>query len=407
MERESSLKEKVQALFDHNHRVGGTNGRSYDYTCPSPGMYPHQWLWDSSFHAVVLSHIEPERSKREIKTLLSKQAESGLVPCVSIWEKRFPLEGVVYATRLTQTPVIPISVETIYEKTHDREFVAEVYPGLKKLFDWLSIYRDRNQNGLIEIIHPWEAGTDSIPSFDRQLGIKSAKPSARENFSALYKLLAKYQIMGWNEDKIFKSKIFINENMVFNSGYAKSLFSMVKLAKVAGREDEATVFAERYKKTRDALLTLCWSEEDKMFYDLDENGRQIRAKSITSLMPLILPDLPDDVVKALVDEHLLNEKEFWTPFPVASVPRSGGEFNPGSSLILSRGPTWAETNWFLTKALAEKGYESAARFIVEKTTEMIEKSGFREFYNPLTGEGYGQRDFTWSGLVLDMDASTG
>ncbi|WP_439673173.1 hypothetical protein [Cupriavidus necator] len=32
----------------------------------------------------------------------------------------------------------------------------------------------------------------------------------------------------------------------------------------------------------------------------------------------------------------------------------------------------------------------------------IERSGFREYYNPFSGEGYGAKDFTWSGLVIDM-----
>jgi hypothetical protein len=29
-------------------------------------------------------------------------------------------------------------------------------------------------------------------------------------------------------------------------------------------------------------------------------------------------------------------------------------------------------------------------------------SGLREYYEPFTGAGLGQRDFTWSALILDM-----
>jgi hypothetical protein len=32
----------------------------------------------------------------------------------------------------------------------------------------------------------------------------------------------------------------------------------------------------------------------------------------------------------------------------------------------------------------------------------MERSGFREYYDPLTGEGHGAREFTWTGLLLDM-----
>jgi hypothetical protein len=33
---------------------------------------------------------------------------------------------------------------------------------------------------------------------------------------------------------------------------------------------------------------------------------------------------------------------------------------------------------------------------------LIAKSGFREYYNPLTGEGFGARNFGWSTLLIDM-----
>jgi len=40
--------------------------------------------------------------------------------------------------------------------------------------------------------------------------------------------------------------------------------------------------------------------------------------------------------------------------------------------------------------------------IVARSREAIEKSGFREYYHPYTGEGLGARDFGWSTLILNM-----
>ena len=31
----------------------------------------------------------------------------------------------------------------------------------------------------------------------------------------------------------------------------------------------------------------------------------------------------------------------------------------------------------------------------------VERHGFREYYNPLTGHGLGARDFSWSTLLVD------
>jgi len=37
-----------------------------------------------------------------------------------------------------------------------------------------------------------------------------------------------------------------------------------------------------------------------------------------------------------------------------------------------------------------------------RSRDLVLESGFREFYHPLTGEGYGARSFGWSTLVVDM-----
>ena len=35
-------------------------------------------------------------------------------------------------------------------------------------------------------------------------------------------------------------------------------------------------------------------------------------------------------------------------------------------------------------------------------TEVVQREGLREYYNPLTGEGLGATDFAWTALALEM-----
>lgn len=59
-----------------------------------------------------------------------------------------------------------------------------------------------------------------------------------------------------------------------------------------------------------------------------------------------------------------------------------------------RGPTWVNTNWLLTDALGDD--------LVARTLELSAREGFREYYDPHTGDGLGATGFTWSAaLVLD------
>ena len=85
------------------------------------------------------------------------------------------------------------------------------------------------------------------------------------------------------------------------------------------------------------------------------------------------------------------------------MPASDPKFIPGNpGGFIWRGPTWINTNWFLSHALRGHGYPELADTIVEKSIECIEKSGFREYYHPYTAEGLGARDFGWSTLILDF-----
>jgi hypothetical protein len=108
-------------------------------------------------------------------------------------------------------------------------------------------------------------------------------------------------------------------------------------------------------------------------------------------------------VERLVDQWVISPEDFWLPYPLPSVPASNPKFLPGNPRgFIWRGPTWINTNWFLSHALRRHGYPQLADTIVAKSHEAIEKSGFREYYHPYTAEGLGARDFGWSTLILDM-----
>ena len=167
---------------------------------------------------------------------------------------------------------------------------------------------------------------------------------------------------------------------------------------------EAAEFNREADKTRDALLTKCWDEEVGAFFDLSGVAENpLKEVTISSLMPLVMEDLPRPIVERLVDTWVTDPKHFWTPYPLPSVPASDPKFMPGNPRgFIWRGPSWINTNWFLSHALRRHGYADLADTIVAKSQECIEKSGFREYYEPFTAEGLGARDFGWSTLILDM-----
>ena len=48
------------------------------------------------------------------------------------------------------------------------------------------------------------------------------------------------------------------------------------------------------------------------------------------------------------------------------------------------------------------GYEAEAAQMADRLTALVLREGLREYYDPLTGEGLGARDFAWTSLILEM-----
>ena len=376
--------------------------------CPALRGYPFQWFWDSCFHAIALIHLDKELAKAELTTLLSAALPSGLIPHLIFWEleKRddFLSRNLVGRTSphyssTIQPPIIAYSVERVYQATGDEDFLRNAIPTLKAYYRWLRENRDPDDDGLLSILQPEESGTDCSPKYDEELHLEEL---TNEGFiRELRKLYQAYEPLRWDDRRILQADLFNIEDVLFNSIYIFGLRALARL--LEGREDNVEYLREA-NRCQDALVRKCWDEDAGAFFDLSGAAeRVLNITTISSLMPLILEDLPREIVRRLVEGLLTSPDHFWLPYPLPSVAASEPKFLPGNPHgFIWRGPSWMNTNWFLSHALRRHGYPDLADEIVAKSHQLIERAGFREYYNPYNGEGYGARDFGWSTIVLDM-----
>ena len=291
------------------------------------------------------------------------------------------------------------AVERVYHATGDEAFLQRSLPVLVKYYRWLKENRDPDGDGLLAIIQPEEAGTDCSPKYDEILGLTDL--SNKGFIEALNKIYSSYELIRSDETGMLNADVFHVEDVLVNSIYALGLQS---LARLLGNSIESLEFRDDASKTMESLVNKCWDVDTEAFLDL--NGLQEipnRTVTISSLMPIILPDLSPDIVKRLVEKWIISEDHFWLPYPLPSVPASNSKFIPGDPHgFIWRGPSWINTNWFITKGLKLHGYQELADDISAKSLACIQKSGFREYYNPYTGEGLGAKNFGWSTLILDM-----
>ena len=391
--------------------VADWNGKAYSFVCPSLRGYPFQWFWDSCFHAIALIHLDQDQAKAELTTLMSAALPNGFIPHMIFWEMEkqpdFLSRNIVGMTSpnysaTMQPPIIAYAVERVYQATGDKEFLDAALPILTRFYRWAKEARDPDDDGLIAVIQPEEAGTDCSPKYDDVLDLKEL--SNRGFITALKKVYEAYEPMRGDDHKILAADLFHVEDVLVNTIYAQGLRSLARLLGDSGDPTGAAEFHRQADRTRDALVSKCWDEEAGAFFDLSGVAETpIKVVTISSLMPLVLEDLPRPIVERLVDQWVTSPDHFWTPYPLPSVPASDPKFMPGNpGGFIWRGPSWINTNWFLSHALRRHGYGELADTILARSHECIDKSGFREYYHPFTGEGLGARDFGWSTLILDM-----
>lgn len=410
--------EKTREVIYKNMIKGSINKQqtSYHYTKPSPGRYPFQFFWDTCFHVYILTALgEYKMAKEHLTSLFSMQKDSGFVGHMIYWDRLKPgrITDVFqskprlrnffqsHMSALVQPPLAAQATERIYQGSKDRKFLKEMLPKLKKYYGWLGRNRDFDGSHLLTIISPFESGMDWKPTYDVALGLTERKANWKLFLQVVRVDLRNY-LSNYNLKTIWKKGYFVVKDVGFNTIYIQNLRAMASLCREMN-DPEGPEFDELATQATQSMLQIMYNEEDAAFYDVHgKDNRQIKVLTPTIFYPVVLHHVPDQVVKKVMDHHFFNDNEFDVRYPLPSVAKNHPSYNPGESIYIWRGPTWIVNNWFMHQFLIEKGYRREASKMVNSIKQLITKSGFREYYNPATGEGYGAKNFTWAGLVVDM-----
>ncbi len=392
---EKKIRNDYLTVLKSNQRA--TKG--FRYTMPSSSVYPYQWLWDSCFHAIIYTHFDIKYAKDEIRALLSSQWKNGMIPHMIYWAKGekhhvdWGIEG--NTSSITQPPMLAYAIEAIFKKDKDIAFVKEVLDRIDKYYQWLE--QERSSPYLLSIIHPWESGEDNLVAWDEIYGLDN--PSKEELMKIKLKLVSDYNKLNHNTRKFLKTNKFNVQCLLFNAVYLRNLKSMLFLCQAANSKHR-----QYYKKiipqVKKAFKEKLYNEEKGLFSSIYDNNKHVSQIENSSIfLPLFAEIFTKNQVKNLIEKYLLNENKFWLKYPVPTISADNLNFQPN---LYWRGTTWLNINWFVVKGLDNYGYRDLSDQLKKKSIQLIEKSGFCEYFNPVTGFGHGPKDFTWSGLIFDM-----
>jgi hypothetical protein len=363
-----------------------SDGTAFAYTCPSPLHYPWQFYWDSCFHAIAWRRLEPERSRRELESLLAAQQEDGFIGHTIFWNAPLParrrfLYNVVSPDAPTTASIQPPALAWAWRiSVGDPSKV----PAIVRHYDWLSRHRDLDGDGLIWIVQPDESGLDASPQFDAIWGNRA------HGMPGFVLLLRRNRQLGYDLRRIAGVGGTVCCEVMTNV-----LYNLSRLA--LGRSSLTGELVERM-----------YDADRGLFWPLARPApRRQPALTWTALAPLALPDLPEDIGRRLVEEHLLDPSRFWLPVPLPSVSATDPSFSRSDSGTLGlkrywRGPTWINAAWLVWLGLVRLGYGEQASDLAARIAATVRSQGLREYYDPYSGRGMGAVQFGWSSLAMEL-----
>lgn len=425
---------KAKAVLARNDRG--------DYTVPSLQIYPHQWLWDSAFIAIGQAHYDPDRAARELTSLVKGQWRNGMMPHIifdpaagywldhNFWKSGLSPDSPkdVFTSGISQPPVVALAVEAVAGKLEGQsrqKFIDLMLPALIAYHRWWYRERDPRNTGLVVLVHIWENGLDNTPPWMVALNkvrlpvwmraglalqlpillkklrpdtkIVSANQRLKASDAARALILAQHlRQQKYDSARILQDPDVAIESLTTNCILVAAAESLEQVAQMAG----ATVPVDLAAKAAQTKAALNALYQDGQYYSRNFiTGRLIKTPSLNTFFPLLAGVASEEQASQLV-ELLKDQKQYWPAYPVPSVPVISPSFDERRYW---QGPTWINTNWLIMKGLRRYGYNQEADELKRRSLELVAKSGFGEYFSPLTGERYGIDNFAWTAaLTIDL-----
>jgi hypothetical protein len=307
-----------------------------------------------------------------------------------------------------------------------RDFLADLFPRIVAYHQWLYRERDLKHRGLVTLIHPWECGLDTTPPWMEQLAQFSGpwwmraalalhlarvvrfvrrdtrfvpaveRPSDDDGLRMLA-LARRAKRHDFELRRLPAQDSVLIEDVAFNSIL---IVANRALAQIAADLDVALdpELAASCAATATALEAL-WDEPSGQYFSRNAvTGERIPMSTVATFLPLWAGVRTDRAQRLL--GSLRDARAYWPQFPVPSVAVDAPEFDPNRYW---KGPTWANMNWMVVQGLIECGEPTVADELRRDTLDLVEHTGFFEYFSPVTGRGFGAEEFSWTAaLTVDL-----
>ncbi len=408
-----SLRQQAIDVLIANDRGG--------FTIPTEKLYPFQWNWDSAFTALGYAAFDIARAWLEIQTLLKGQWADGMLPHIvfhQLDDDYFPGPD-VWGTNHTppssghsQPPVVASVVLKLLNQSGDEDHARVLFPKLFAYHRWFHEMRDPDRTGLVAAIHPWETGRDNCPDWDSGMSAveipanmpeyirrDTSQVSAEQRpnslqydqFLSIVKFGKDHQ---WDHREIYRHGPFLMADPGIQFILLRADRDLLTMAERFGKSAEAGIIKQWIQRS----ITGCdqlWNPAAKGYCARNlRSGEFSNAITNASLLCFYAR-----VGSSTQTRHMLEHLNAICDHVKYAFPSWDARDAQFESRRYWRGPVWAVMNSMISQGLLESGQHEAGTRIEADTLSLIEHAGFREYFDPTTGEGLGGDKFSWTAAM--------
>jgi hypothetical protein len=348
----------------------------------------------------------------------------GYFPAAEYWRTELSeFSPGIKTSGITQPPVHALAALHIYKNCSDnkkaRSFLKKIFPKIQLFHRYLLTKRDPENTGLATIFHPWESGLDNSLRWDEALArikvedlpqykrvdtekVSSDQRPTDADYDRYLYLIEVMKKNNYDEEEIYKAIPFKIKDITFNSILYAANKAMLEMANTLGEDSEE--IDSWVKRTKDNYFEYFSPDEPEktLLYDYDLVGeKRIEKRTAASLISLCTDLLSQKQAKALASwmkhSHMCKEDCAHDHPVITSISVDDMQFNP---LNYWRGPVWININWMLYQGMKKHRLFEDAKNLKESIIDLITEHGFYEYYNPLSGEGLGADNFSWTAALL-------
>ena len=409
-------RQQARAILEENERGG--------YTIPCDGLYPFQWNWDSVIIALGWATFDEGRAWREIETLLAGQWQNGMVPHIVFHQpsdtyfpgaKEWGARHTPPTSAISQPPILAEGCLLLYQRAKDKEMAKQklraLYPKICAYHRWWQTERVAPGGGMADLpvsLHPWESGMDNSPAWDAALAhvpragetlnredteLVAAEERPTDDEYQRYLYLVRF----FRENRFAKDKMLQSPYLVYDIGILSLLYrsgqALNKIAAILGVSNADDLQLQELQKKIQHAITALWKDGTFHSYDANTN-RFLEAETSAAFLTLYagLANAQQAAsMHAKIEDWLTN-----TQYGLSSANPKAPYFE---SQRYWRGPVWLHMNWMIALGLHAYQYHQTAELLKQASLELITKSGFAEYYDPLDGHPCGGLHFSWPAAV--------